>query len=136
MIVVDASVVIAALLPEAETVAARALLADETCVAPDLLVNECVNALWRNVTAGHLLEHEGHEAVAVLTSAGIVLEPSLGLAGRALALSSTLDHPAYDCFYLALAERRAAPMVTLDGKLARKAWGNAACRASVRLLEP
>jgi predicted nucleic acid-binding protein len=136
MIVVDASVVIAALLPEAETVAARALLADETCVAPDLLVNECVNALWRNVKGGHLLEHEGHEAIAVLMSAGIVLEPSLGLAERALALSLTLDHPAYDCFYLALAERRAAPMVTLDAKLARKASGNGACRASVRLLEP
>ena len=28
-----------------------------------------------------------------------------------------LDHPAYDCVYLALARRRGAPLVTSDQKL-------------------
>jgi predicted nucleic acid-binding protein len=36
------------------------------------------------------------------------------LAALAFALARELDHSAYDCFYLALARRRAAPLVTLD----------------------
>lgn len=39
---------------------------------------------------------------------------------RALDLSLKLDHPAYDCFYLALAETRASDLVTADGAFLRK----------------
>jgi predicted nucleic acid-binding protein len=43
---------------------------------------------------------------------------------RALALAIELRHPIYDCFYLALAERENAPLVTADEAMiaaARKA---------------
>ena len=33
------------------------------------------------------------------------LSPLTPLAARATALAEALDHPVYDCFYLALAER-------------------------------
>ena len=42
---------------------------------------------------------------------------SHALAGRALELASRLRHPAYDCFYLALAEARSAHFVTADRRL-------------------
>lgn len=134
MIVVDASVVIAALLPEPHQPRARDLLADEACIAPDLLINECVNAVWKNVRTGNILDEEGRIAVSILGSARIGLESSAPLAERALALSLALDHAAYDCFYLALAEEREVAIVTLDGRLARKVWESRACRAPVRLL--
>ena len=43
---------------------------------------------------------------------------------QALALAIDLKHPVYDCFYLALAERENAPLVTADEAMiaaARKA---------------
>ena len=36
------------------------------------------------------------------------------LARAALGLARELDHPVYDCVYLALARRRGAPFITLD----------------------
>ncbi len=38
-------------------------------------------------------------------------------------ISRALDHPAYDCFYLALAEARDAPMVTADRRLLNRGSG-------------
>ena len=40
---------------------------------------------------------------------------------RALELSLELDHPIYDCFYLALAERERALLVCVDASLKSKA---------------
>lgn len=39
------------------------------------------------------------------------------LAGRALAFAKDLKHPAYDCFYLALAEAEGAAFITNDKRL-------------------
>jgi predicted nucleic acid-binding protein len=36
---------------------------------------------------------------------------------RALELALELNHPIYDCFYLALAERERCPLVSADKKL-------------------
>jgi predicted nucleic acid-binding protein len=38
-------------------------------------------------------------------------------------IASQLDHPVYDCFYLALAEARDALLVTADRRLLRKLRG-------------
>jgi len=48
------------------------------------------------------------------------LVPLAGLSRRAAAIALALDHPVYDCFYLALAEARDAPMVTADRRLLRR----------------
>jgi len=39
------------------------------------------------------------------------------LAARALAIAAAIEHPAYDCFYLALAELRDTRLVTADRRL-------------------
>ena len=46
----------------------------------------------------------------------LVLVPSKDLLARALEIAQTLDHPIYDCFYAAAAERWEAPLVTDDRK--------------------
>ena len=43
--------------------------------------------------------------------------PLAPLAARALAIAAELRHPAYDCFYLALAEARDANLITADRRL-------------------
>lgn len=43
------------------------------------------------------------------------------LVSRALELAIQLKHPIYDSFYLALAERERAPLITADERLIRAA---------------
>ena len=43
-----------------------------------------------------------------------VIEPVRHLQAEALALACHLDHPVYDCLYLALARREAAMLLTAD----------------------
>ena len=45
------------------------------------------------------------------------IEPDRHLQVEALALACHLDHPVYDCLYLALARREAAVLLTADQKL-------------------
>ena len=56
------------------------------------------------------------------------LIPSVDLAGHALAIAREAGHPAYDCFYIALAERSDAHLVTADRRLvarfASSRWGH------------
>ena len=48
------------------------------------------------------------------------LTPSAQLHEAAFRIANALNHPVYDCLYIALATRDAAPLVTADGALARR----------------
>ncbi len=48
------------------------------------------------------------------------LHPAADLAPPAMHMARSLDRPIYDCFYLALAERENARMVTADRRLAER----------------
>jgi predicted nucleic acid-binding protein len=47
------------------------------------------------------------------------LAPTAPLSERALELAQRFNHPAYDCFYVALAEAESAVLVTDDDELIR-----------------
>ena len=118
-VVIDASVAIKWVVAEAGT--AHALeLRQRRLMAPDLLIAECANILWKKVRRGELLEQEALIAGGILRGADVALEPMSGLMEPALALAVRLGHPAYDCFYLALAEATAAAFVTADEVLVRR----------------
>ena len=51
------------------------------------------------------------------TSLFTSLVPMAGLAARAAEIAIALKHPIYDCFYIVLAERERAPLVSVDKKL-------------------
>ena len=46
-----------------------------------------------------------------------LIEPDRHPQAEALALACHLDHPVYDCLYLALARREAALLLTADQRL-------------------
>ncbi|MBJ7377655.1 MULTISPECIES: type II toxin-antitoxin system VapC family toxin [Sphingobium] len=50
----------------------------------------------------------------------IDLIPTAGLADRAMEISLALDHPAYDCFFLASAEMLETMLMSADRKLVRR----------------
>ena len=123
--VVDASVAIKWVIQEAGTEAALRLLGHEL-IAPDLLVAECANILWRKQRLGEISAREAGLAARLLERAELDLVPMRRLLDRATALAIALDHPAYNAVYLALAETTGRAFVTADLRLARKAAGGAA----------
>ena len=117
--VVDASVVIKWVVGEPETVLALALR-QHRLSAPDLLVAECANILWKKVRRNELTGDQAVFAARLLDRADIELVPARGLTEAATSLAVALDHPAYDCLYLSLSERSGRPLVTADTRLLKK----------------
>jgi len=112
-IVIDASVALKWVFHEPGTEAAIALLSEEL-VAPELWLAEAANALWRHVRLG---EASAAEAVVRIEELGNAPVTSVSIAPyvrRALQFGTQLDHPIYDCVYLALAEHRETYVVTDD----------------------
>jgi len=117
--VIDASVAIKWVVEEPGTPEAL-LLRRHRLLAPDLLVAECANILWKKVRRKDLDEDVAMVAARLLANASVEMEPMRGLLEPATRLAILLDHPAYDCCYLALAEARGCGFVTADASLARK----------------
>ncbi len=118
--VVDASVAIKWVVEEPETDGALQLWRTSELLAPNLLVAEASNILWKAVGRGELTAEVALLAVDTLLASEITLTPMETLMKRATDLAISFDHPAYDCFYLALAEVEGCPLVTADLRLARK----------------
>jgi predicted nucleic acid-binding protein len=117
--VVDASVAIKWLIDEPGTQQAIALRR-HTLSAPDLLLPECANILWKKVRRDELSGDEAVVCARLLARADVELIPARGLLDQAMRLSIRLDHPAYDCMYLGLAQAAGRPFVTADGRLLRR----------------
>jgi predicted nucleic acid-binding protein len=118
--VIDASVAIKWVAPEPLSDHAVALLDGPRLVAPDLLVAECANILWKKVARGEMDAETAIVAAQAIERVDIELVAMRPLFAEAVRLAIELDHPAYDCLYLALALARGARFVTADDRLARK----------------
>lgn len=117
-IVVDASVGVKWVLPEAGSECAAAIrLADDDLIAPSLAYADIGNAIWRAVVRGDVSAAEARRVLKVAGSHYRRIIPLAELADRALELATRLRHPIYDCFYLALAEREHCPLITADARL-------------------
>lgn len=116
--IVDASVAIKWVVAETGTAEALALLGNEL-LAPALFEAECANILWKKVRRRELSSPEARVAARILSSFGVELCPTEPELPRLLELALALDHPAYDCVYLALAKARGVPLITADERLAR-----------------
>jgi predicted nucleic acid-binding protein len=134
--VIDASVAAKWLAPEPDSPLAEALLDDEM-IAPDLLFAEVGNILWKKQLRGEMDAAATQVGSRWLLQVPVHVHDSASLLADALALALRLHHPVYDCFYLALAQRVDAPLVTADRQLhARCHLGDATDLAErVRLLD-
>lgn len=131
--IVDASVAIKWLAPEEDSDVADRILRRGDLTAPDLIACELSNAIWKKRGRGEL--------TAIPANFGLVLgffdslTPMSGLMVRATEIAIELDHAAYDCFYLAQAERSDDTLVTADAKMLSKLAGTSFASLAVSLRE-
>ena len=132
-LVIDASIAIKWVVEEDGTPQALALRRKAKLLAPELLVAECANILWKKVRRNELSPEEALFGARLLQAADIELSPTRALLEAATRLAIELDHPAYDCLYLALANANDCAFVTADarflGKLDERPRGVARHRA-------
>lgn len=118
--VIDASVTVKWFIPEPESDRAASLLADYRArraglIAPDLLVAEVGNALWkRSVLRGEIAFSDAQAMYRDFIDLGIPLRPSSALAERALAIAAEHRHSLYDALYVALALERKCELISAD----------------------
>jgi predicted nucleic acid-binding protein len=114
--VIDATIAVKWVVPEPGQERALALRRLDLA-APELLVPECANMIWKKHRRGELSDEEARTALSVLGQATVRLFPMFTDLRAATELAIALGHPAYDCFYLALAERTRRILVTADKRL-------------------
>jgi predicted nucleic acid-binding protein len=122
--VVDASVAIKWVVDEPGTSHALTIRSADRLVAPELWVAECANILWKKVRRGEFTVEQALDAAELLQGAGVevmVGEPTMT---RVVQFATTLDHPAYDCVYLALAAENGWRLVSADDRLLARLRGS------------
>jgi predicted nucleic acid-binding protein len=123
--VVDASVVAKWFLPEPHKDKAEKLLRDfleETVelTAPDLIVAEVGNLLWKRSTLlQEISANQAAQSYRHFLSLPIQLHPSPAIAATALKLAADERRQIYDMLYIALAQQNACEFITADEKLLR-----------------
>ena len=121
--VVDASVAFGWFAEVAQSPRAVALLDAQPAsqlIAPDLVLVELLNAGWKAQRQGAISEEQFLAIGELVPSLFSELVPAATLLVGAQRWCHLLDHPAYDCLYLALAELRSAVLLTQDQRLLHK----------------
>ena len=122
MFVADASVAVKWFVKQDRWEEARALAKPpQEVIAPELVLAEIASALWKYVRVNQLLKDTAEAMLMQAPRAFARIVPLEELLPAAFDLSLSIPHPVYDCFYLALARREGAPLVTADKRLAAAA---------------
>lgn len=116
-LLVDASVAVKWLIEEDGSHHALRILEQATLAAPDLLLSECANTLWKAARRGVLSPDQAVEAAVSLSRLNVEWISAHPCTADATQLAISLNHPAYDCLYLAIAQRLGLPFVTADARL-------------------
>lgn len=133
--VVDASVAAKWLVEETGSSQARRVLSSgATLLAPELIVAEISNVAWKKLVRNEISDEHALAMIRLLPRLLDGLAPLAPLAEAALTIARDLDHPTYDAFYLALAEREAAVLISDDQRLlsriAGTSWSHRTCSLS------
>ena len=124
-IALDASVAIKLYVLEDMHEAAHRLVAEAGALfAPDFLLVEACSIAWKKVRRQEIRPAQARELLASLRRR-LKLYPTVELVEPALEIALTLDHPVYDCLYIACAEAVGGVLVTADQRLCKAVEGTA-----------
>jgi predicted nucleic acid-binding protein len=133
-VVVDASVAVKWFVPEEGHEAAFAVLQVRTPKwIPDFGLVEIVNVLRKKLRAGQIAARQIGEIIDTFPNLFASVVPTLDFIGDAWNIARMLDHPSYDCLYLACVERHGLELITADRRFFDKVRANPG-GGSIRLL--
>ena len=99
----------------------RAIQEADTVMAPELLVPEVVNAIWKYHQFDRLDLNTCNQALELAIELADDLVSCRDLWREAFLLARKNRRPAYDMFYIALARREDAAILTMDKALRKEA---------------
>ena len=125
-LIVDACIAVKWFFTESHTAEARRLLTPRIVLhAPSLILTEAANVIWKKTRRKEIPDARPYLAELTALSDVVTLRPSAEIIVPATAIALTLDHPVYDCLYIACAEAEGVPLVTADRKLQEAATSHA-----------
>jgi len=135
-IVVDASVAVRWTIEMPLSDRAEAVLrSGKQLIAPDFIIVETANAFYFSIKGRTDRVQRALDGLEFLPRWFAELVPATTLRHRAMAYAMEMEHPLYDCFYLALAVARGAQLVTTDEHFIRKVNATAHARNIVHLAD-
>ena len=121
-VVLDASAAIEVALGRKQAAKLAETLEDaDVVLAPDLFVPEVVNTIWKYYQFENLSLDSCDRALESALGLVDALVSSKEVCSEAFLLARTARRPAYDMFYLALARREDAALLTTDRGLRKEA---------------
>lgn len=121
-VTVDATVVIKWFVAEAHHEEARTVLGHRIeRHAPDFVLVECANVFWKKARLGEISDPEPFLEELLRLRDVLTLHSTESLLPVAVGTAHELDHPVYDCLYVACAEQTDSALLTDDRKLVGKA---------------
>ena len=119
---VDASIAVKWLVAEPLREEARRLLAHRLHLhAPEILLSEFANTIWKKSRKGEILDPQPYFVELASLPEVVAIHPVGDLIERAAQVAVLIDHPVYDCLYLACAELTASVLITADQQLVNRA---------------
>lgn len=120
--VIDSSVAVKWFVREAGYETAKVLLgSSDRFIAPDFLIAEVTNVLWRKARQQEIEIEQVQEAIRELPRYFDSLLPATELASEAFELARVIQHSVYDCMFLACALKfEDTALVIADEKVASK----------------
>lgn len=86
--------------------------------APDLMLPECANVIWKKHRRGEIAPAQPFIDQIARLSEAVALHPAVELVQDAAAIALEAGHSVYDCFYIACAKLTDSTLVTSDRRLA------------------
>ena len=127
--VVDTSVLVKYVVPEEHSHIAYGIVdahiaADLRLIAPEYIMAECANVLWKHIRRNSLTAATAIAALRELHSLGIRLTPQSELLEDALLFAAAADIAVYDALFCVLARREDAELITADLPLVNRLAGS------------
>lgn len=94
-------------------------------LAPDFIVAEVTNVAWKKALRGEITRQQAIDIAAKIGSGTPALCESSLLNQEALRIGLAIDHPIYDCLYIACAQLFDGFLVTDDQRLCQAVAGTA-----------
>lgn len=126
--VIDTSALVKYVLPEDHSDVAERLVSLHRIftiqlIAPDYILIECANVLWKHVRRNNIRIEDAVSGLRSLQNLHIRLVPQSELLEEALLLAAEINITVYDALFCVLARRENAPLITNDRPLVNRLAG-------------